>query len=58
MLQDFQKHLYDSYSINFLSSVSRLLLEDLATASINADVHNQIKQVYIKIPYNKDIIFF
>jgi len=44
--EDFQKHLYDSYSINFLSSVSRLLLEDLATAAINADVHNQIKQIY------------
>jgi len=44
--EDFQKHLYDSYSINFLSSVSRLLLEDLATASINAGVHNQIKQIY------------
>lgn len=44
--EDFSRHLYDSYSINFLSSVSRLLLEDLATASIDAGVHNQIKQIY------------
>ncbi|TPX72873.1 hypothetical protein SpCBS45565_g00063 [Spizellomyces sp. 'palustris'] len=44
--EDFGKQLYESYYINFLSSVPRPLLEDLAATAISTGVSNDVAQVY------------
>ncbi|KAI9204158.1 Sec1-like protein [Polychytrium aggregatum] len=44
--EDFAKHLYEYYYINFSSSLPRPLLEELAQAAVNANVAPQISQVY------------
>ncbi|KAJ3035694.1 Vesicle trafficking between the ER and Golgi, partial [Rhizophlyctis rosea] len=44
--EDFTKQLYESYYINFSSTVPRQLLEDLAAATIQTGAATQIAQVY------------
>ncbi|KAK5117004.1 hypothetical protein LTR62_006725 [Meristemomyces frigidus] len=46
MTQDLQKGLYSPAHINFLSSIPRPLLEDLATQTANAGTAEHISQVY------------
>lgn len=43
--QDLQNQLYESYYFNFISSISRQRLEDLASAAINAQSVAQILKV-------------
>jgi sec1 family domain-containing protein 1 len=44
--QDLQRKLYDSVYINFLSSISRPLLESLATQVAASNTPNLVAQVY------------
>ncbi|KXS21864.1 Sec1-like protein [Gonapodya prolifera JEL478] len=44
--EDLSKQLYESYYINFLSAVSRPLLEELASETIQAGTSRLIAQVY------------
>ncbi|TPX37854.1 hypothetical protein SeMB42_g06838 [Synchytrium endobioticum] len=46
LVEDMSKKLYDSYYINFATSVPRHLLEELASAVISTGLTNQIAQVY------------
>ncbi len=43
--QDLAKGLYDSYYVNFSTTLSRQLLEELASASLQSGNHAQIQQV-------------
>ncbi|RGB25592.1 snare binding protein Sly1 [Rhizophagus diaphanus] len=44
--EDLAKNLYESYYINFLTAISRPLLEELAAATIQNNTSNSISQVY------------
>ncbi|CAG8780314.1 6488_t:CDS:2, partial [Gigaspora rosea] len=44
--EDLAKNLYESYYINFLTTIARPLLEELATATIPNNTSNLISQVY------------
>ncbi|KAF0492645.1 snare binding protein Sly1 [Gigaspora margarita] len=44
--EDLAKNLYESYYINFLTTITRPLLEELATATIPNNTSNLISQVY------------
>ena len=44
--RDLQQQLYGSYHFNFLSPLSRNLLENLAASAINADVVANVKKVF------------
>ncbi|KAJ3043818.1 Vesicle trafficking between the ER and Golgi [Rhizophlyctis rosea] len=44
--EDFTKQLYESYYINFSSTIPRPLLEDLATSTLQTGAATQIAQVY------------
>ncbi|KAJ3103439.1 RNA helicase required for poly(A+) mRNA export [Phlyctochytrium planicorne] len=44
--EDFAKGLYDSYYINFTSTLSRPLLEELASSAIATGASSKISQVY------------
>ncbi|KAJ3297368.1 Vesicle trafficking between the ER and Golgi [Borealophlyctis nickersoniae] len=46
LADDFSRHIYESYYINFSYSIPRPLLEDLAAATVKAGVAAQIAQVY------------
>ncbi|XP_023216749.1 sec1 family domain-containing protein 1-like [Centruroides sculpturatus] len=43
--QDFRNQLYDHYYLNFISPISRQKLEDLATASLNANCISSVSKV-------------
>lgn len=43
--QDFQKGVYDSYHLNFISPISRQKLEDIASASLQANCVGSIQKV-------------
>ncbi|KAJ3020810.1 Vesicle trafficking between the ER and Golgi [Thoreauomyces humboldtii] len=44
--EDFSKRLYDSYYLNFSSTIPRALLEDLASTTISTQVTGDIAQIY------------
>ncbi|CAG8749554.1 13269_t:CDS:2, partial [Funneliformis caledonium] len=44
--EDLAKNLYESYYINFLTAISRPLLEELAATTISNNTSNLISQVY------------
>lgn len=44
--QDFQKHIYDIYHLNFISPISRAKLEDLASAAIETNCVANIHKIY------------
>lgn len=44
--QDFQNGLYDVYHLNFISPISRILLEDLSAAALQAGCVANIHKVY------------
>ncbi|KAJ3129954.1 Vesicle trafficking between the ER and Golgi [Nowakowskiella sp. JEL0407] len=43
---DLSRHLYESYYINFTTSVSRDLLEELASSTVQANAQSEISQVF------------
>lgn len=43
--QDCKAQLYDSYYFNFITPISRMLLEDLAKAALEANCVDQISKV-------------
>lgn len=43
--QDFQNQLYESYSLNFISAISRQKLEDIALAAIQTNAVTQVSKV-------------
>ena len=46
LVQDFKSNLYDEYFINFDSTISRQMLEDLANASVQTGCFKQVKQIF------------
>jgi hypothetical protein len=44
--QDLQKRLYDTIHVNFTSTLSRNLLEDLATLAVQTNMTSSIAQIY------------
>ncbi|CAG8455710.1 11084_t:CDS:2 [Diversispora eburnea] len=44
--EDLAKNLYESYYINFLTAITRPLLEELATSTISNNTSNLISQIY------------
>ena len=48
--QDCKAQLYDSYYFNFITPISRMLLEDLAKAALEANCVDQISKVKKKNP--------
>lgn len=44
--QDLRKQLYSHYYLNFISPLSRALLEDLAQAALDANAVGQVAKVY------------
>ena len=45
-MQDLRKQLYSNYYLNFISPLSRALLEDLAQAALDANAVGQVARVY------------
>ena len=48
--QDCKAQLYDSYYFNFITPISRMLLEDLAKAALEANCVDQISKVKKRNP--------
>ena len=46
LLQDLKNQLYQSYHFNFISPLSRALLEDLAKAALDSNSVSQVTKVY------------
>jgi sec1 family domain-containing protein 1 len=45
-MQDIKSGLYDTYHLNFASSLSRPLMEELAKAALESDAVSQISKVF------------
>lgn len=54
--QDFQRNIYDSYYLNFISPLSRQRLEDLASSALQSNCVSSIQKVNIYLNLNSNLI--
>ena len=47
LAEDFSRHLYESYYINFHTAVPRSLLEELAASAVAHNVVTSVSQVFL-----------
>ena len=57
-LQDLHNNLYETYYFNFISPISRSLLEDLGKAALEANCVPQIAKVLMLLIYVDNTVMF